>query len=366
MIKLFTTNISDQAVSNVSSVLSSSMLSEGKLVAKFEDKISHDMGLKNPVALNSGTSALHLSLVLAKVRPGDEVILPAQTFIATGLAVLYTGATPIFVDIDYKTGNIDVESIRRNITSKTRAIIVVHWGGLPCDMDEIISIAKYHSIPVIEDAAHALGAEYKGRQIGSISEYTCFSFQAIKHVSTGDGGAIAFKSKESSDHAKSLRWFGIDRKNTAISLLGERDYDISEVGYKYHMNDYSAALGVANLEGYKDRLKWLREINYKYRNEFSSIDGVSLMLSPDDRRSACWLFGMHVQQRDDFIKALASRGVAASVIHQRIDRNKVFGGLTKDLVSQELFDETQIHIPIHSGLTGDQVEKVISSVKQGW
>jgi perosamine synthetase len=185
------------------------MLSEGRLVKEFEEKLEKELGLKNPIAVNSGTSALHLAIVLAGIGPGDEVILPAQTFIATGLVIAQEKAVPVFADIQYKTGNIDPNKIEEKITKKTKAILVVHWGGTPCDMDEIHTIAKKHKLVVIEDAAHALGATYKKRPIGSISDFTCFSFQAIKHLTTGDGGAVCVKDpkKGANCFSQKMVWY---------------------------------------------------------------------------------------------------------------------------------------------------------------
>lgn len=224
-IGFFHTYVSPDAHIGINQVLNSTMLSEGKLVAKFESELAKTLNINNVVALNSGTSALHLALVLAGIGEGDEVILPAQTFIASGLAVRYVGATPIFADIQYQTGNIDPSSIRDKITQKTKAIMVVHWGGYPCDMTEIGEIAAKYGIPVIEDAAHALGAVYKDSPIGAISELTCFSFQAIKHLTTGDGGGLAIANEAMVSVAKKLRWFGIDRAASPMSELGERIYD---------------------------------------------------------------------------------------------------------------------------------------------
>ncbi len=366
MIPIFNTFISPKAGKLVSSVLNSSYLSEGKLVSDFESQLSEQLGLLHPVALNSGTSALHLALILAGVKPGDEVILPAQTFIATGLAIKYMGAIPVFADIDYMTGNISVDSIKSKLSERTSAIVIVHWAGLPCDMDEIIRIGKENSVPIVEDAAHALGASYKQTPIGAISDFTCFSFQAIKHLTTGDGGAVACKNEAFVDTAKKIRWFGIDRGNSPMSLLGERVYNAIEIGYKYHMNDYSAALGIANLENFKDRQARLSYIANYYGEHLSNIPGLTLWDRPSDRSSANWLYGMHVEKRDDFVRAMKSRNITASVVHQRIDRNVILGGFQAGLVNQEKFDATQIHIPIHSAVSDIDMHHIVSSIKEGW
>ena len=360
------TTISEQAVANAVATLRSGLISEGKQVKRFEEELTARLGIVRPVALNSGTTALHLALVLAGVRAGDQVIIPPQTFIATGMAVLMQGAVPVFADIQYETGNIDPNSIRKKITRRTKAIIPVHWAGYPCDLDEISEIARAENLAVIEDAAHALGATYHGESIGAISRFTCFSFQAIKHLTTGDGGALCCLRPEDEKRARIRRWFCIDRDNSTPSFLGERVYDADEVGYKYHLNDLGAAIGLGNLEEFPKALGRLREISSRYRREFTTVPGITLLESKDDRVSACWLFTLLAERRDDFLRALQGRGVPASVLHQRIDRNSVFGGLRKDLPNIAWFNDHQASVPLHAGLSDDEVETVIGAVKAGW
>lgn len=366
MIPVYTTYIHPSSKDIVSETISSTYISEGKKVKEFEEQLKTKLGIINPIALNSGTTALHLAMVLAGIKEGDEVICPAQTFVASALVVVQQGAKPVFADIKYETGNIDPESVRQKITGRTKAIICVHWAGMPCDMDELHAIAKEHNLLVVEDAAHAPGATYKGRFVGSMSDYTCFSFQAIKHVTTGDGGAIACLDPEKANEALTRRWFGIDRTQAIPSILGERQYDISLLGFKYHLNDYGAALGLANMTDITERLKWLREKAAHYRRALKDVPGIQLWDSPEDRESAWWLFGVHVQDRINFIEALAGRGVTASVVHQRIDRNSIFGGVDESLVNQKRFDDTQVHIPLHSCMSDEQVEIVIDAIKKGW
>ena len=365
-IPIFNTYIHPSAADKISAVLASTFLSEGKLVKEFEATLSHELGLLQPVTLNSGTSALHLAVILAGVQPGDEVICPAQTFVATGSTILQEKATPVFADIQYETGNICPKSIENKITERTRAIIVVHWGGYPCDLDEIHRLARKYNLMVIEDAAHAIGAAYQGKPIGAISDFTCFSFQAIKHITTGDGGALCCLTDDRARQAVVRRWLGIDRANAQPSVLGERQYDITQVGYKYHLNDYAAALGLANLTGFKERLKQRRRYAEMYAAGLSQVPGIRLFETRSDRQSAYWLYGFHVERRPDFIRALKGRGVTTSVIHQRIDRNSVFGGVHSDLVNQARFDQTQIHIPMHDALTDKQVNYIIDAIKKGW
>jgi perosamine synthetase len=365
-VPIFSTYIHPKADAAVMEVLNSTFISEGNVVREFELQLSEQLGLLNPVTVNSGTSALHLALVLAGVSEGDEVIIPAQTFVATGLVVLQQKAVPVFADIDYLTGNISPESFKSKITGKTKAVIPVHWGGYPCEMDAISQIAKLNNIVVIEDAAHALGALFNGRKVGGISDFTCFSFQAIKHLTTGDGGAIACLHSEDAREALIRRWFGIDRLNSRSSSLGERQYDIQSVGFKYHLNDYAAALGLANLEGFIQRLGRRIEFAKMYTESLSNISGIELFRYTANNQSAYWLYGFHVERRDEFIASLKAKGIAASVVHQRIDRNSVFGGLRNDLPNQEKFDSTQIHIPIHDHLNVEKIRYIIECIKNGW
>ena len=365
-ISLFATFVHASAQQRVGEVLTSTFLSEGKLVKEFEVRLSTDLGLLHPAALNSGTSALHLAMEVAGIGSGDEVILAPQTFIASALTVMQTGATPIFADIQYETGNIDPTDIEHRITARTKAIMAVHWGGYPCDLAEIQAIADRHGLVVIEDAAHAPGATYRGRAIGSISDYTCFSFQAIKHITTGDGGALCARDPEKAHEVFRRRWFGIDRTSSPVSELGEREYDLTDVGYKYHLSDFAAALGLANLEGFGERMLRRRALVRRYQNGLQNVTGLTHFVHQPNRESAHWLFGFHVADRLQFIRRLKASGIAASVVHDGIDHNSLFGGKRMELTQQRRFDQTQIHIPLHDKLTSEQVDYIVHIIRQGW
>jgi len=364
-IDFFHTHISKNAQKYVVDVLNSTLLSEGQVVQEFENQLEKKLSLNHVVTVNSGTTALHLALILAGIKDGDEVIIPSQTFVATGLSVLMVKATPVFADIDYATGNISISDIRAKITHKTKAIIPVHWAGYPCDMDEILKIASEFDLKIIEDAAHALGANYKNKPIGSISDFTCFSFQAIKHITTGDGGAITCKNPQSYNEARKLRWFGIDRANSPMSNLGEREYDLDMIGYKYHMNNFSAALGSANLEDLNHIINARTNIANTYTNAFSNFSGIELLDYKPENKCAWWLYTFKVEQREQFIQKLKSKGIPSSVVHIGIHKNIVFKN-KHILENQNLFDKNQISIPLHSALSEDMVEHIIKSIKEGW
>jgi perosamine synthetase len=324
------------------------------------------VGAPHAVAVNSCTSALHLALAIAGVGPRDEVITTAQTFAATAHVVLAQGATPVFADVQYGTGNIDPSDIERRVTPRTKAVLPVHWAGYPCDMDEIQAIAARHGLAVIEDAAHALGASYRSRPIGSLSRFTCFSFQAIKHFTPGDGGMLCVPDEPDYWAAARRRWFGIDRVHRKPALLGEPEWNITEIGYKYHMNDLAAAMGLGNLEDLDLILTRRAEIAARYRRELGGVPGVTLLESRPDRQSANWLFTIHVERRDDFVRMMQSKEIEVSVVHLRIDRNDIFGGERKDLPALARFTESCISIPVHCALSDDDVGRIVDAVKGGW
>lgn len=363
--EFFHTSVSAEAIDRATEVLASGWLSEGKVVKEFEDQLGRVLGVSHPVAVNSGTAALHLALAVCGVGPGDEVIVPAQTFVASGLVVLMQGAKVIFGDIDPRTGNLSCESVASKVSPRTKVIMPVDWAGYPCDLDEIVALAERHGATVVEDAAHALGATYRDRPIGSVSHITAFSFQAIKPLTTGDGGAVCALDPAKAEEARARRWFGIDRARSRPSILGEREYELATIGYKYHLNDLAAAVGLGNLEDFERRLARRRSIGGRYRAVFARVPGIELLAHASDRTHAYWLFTMLTERREDLIRALASRGVPASVVHLRIDRQPVFGGMA-DLPGQAEFDARQLSIPVHEGLSDEDVETVIEAIKAGW
>jgi perosamine synthetase len=364
-ISFFETVISPQAIALAAETLRSAWVNQGPRVAEFEGVLAREHGLSHPVALNSGTSALHLALALAGVGAGDEVVLPPQTFIATGQVVLMQKATPVFADIDPLTGNMSAVSLEAVLSERTKAIVAVHWGGYPCDLDALGQVAARHKVVLIEDAAQAMGASYRGRSVGSLSRFTCFSFQATKHVTCGDGGALCCAEDADADEARRRRWFGIDRKQPP-SELGDRDDDIDAVGYKYHMNDLAAAVGLGNLAGFRERLARRRAIAGEYRRALGGVQGLTLLRSDDGHESASWLFTVLVERRAAFVRALKGRGIPTSVVNRRIDRYRVFGGTQAALTGQRRFDEQQISLPLHSSLSENEVQQVIAGVRAGW
>lgn len=354
--------VSERSRQLVNHVLSSCWLSEGEMVPRFERALSEMFGVPHPVAMNSGTAALRIALDLAGVGDGHEVIVPAQTFAATAMVVKQCGARPVFADIDPHTGNMDANDMRERATWRTSAIIPVHYGGLPCDLDEINAFADDSGLVVIEDAAHALGATYKGKSIGAISPFTAFSFQAIKMLTTGDGGALCCLDEEDEATARRLRWFGMDR-NAPMNDLGVRDCAIDEVGYKCHMNNIAAAIGLGNLETIHERIAIRRVVGDLYRRELGNVPGITLLRVGNDREHAYWMFTMLVEKRAAFMVMMAAQDLPVSVVHTRIDAHPIFGGKRADLPGQDYFDRHQISLPTYDY---DLACEIIEAVKGGW
>lgn len=365
-IVMFSPYLSKNAISYVEEIMKSRWIGQGQKVNDFENLFKSIFNIPFPVAVNNVSSAIKIALDIAEVNPGDEVITTAQTCTWTNHPILEQYAKPVFADIQYETGNINPNDIEKRITKKTRAIIIAHWAGYPCDMDEISEIAEKRNLPVIEDASDAIGAKYKNKAIGAISDFTCFSFQAVKQITAGEGGILTLLNKKDFESAVRRRWYGIDRVNRKSTIEGYYDFDVNERGYGYHMTNINAAIGLANLEEYKKINSRRKEIVKKYREAFQKINGITLPESKNDRGSANELFTMHVKNRKKFCKMMASKGIETSIVHMRNDAYSIFEGLRKDLPSLDRFSKTNISIPLHNNLTDDDVDFIISAIKKGW
>jgi perosamine synthetase len=363
-IPVFYPFIPEEAIEAVGGVLRSRYVGQGPKVEEFEKSLGEAIGNPLVASVNSGTSALRLALAIIGVGPGDEVITPAQTSQATNMPILEQLAKPVFADVRYESCTLDPEDIAHRITKKTKAIICVDFGGYPSDLDEIKKVARESGVPLIEDAAHALGAEYHGKKVGGLCDFTVFSFQAVKHITTGDGGAIAVLDKKQFDEAVRRRWYGIDRASRKFSYLGiDPSFDITEVGFKYHMNDIAAAMGLVQLNHLDEVLARREEISSRYREELSPLHGIELFESKSDRRSSNWVFAVHCKNRLGFAKKMWENGVEVSVVNWRNDKYTVFGGLRKDLPNTDRIYRDYLALPLHCKLTDDQVDKVVRAVK---
>ena len=366
-IVLFYPHVSQLAKEAVMHTLNSRWIGQGPKAKLFEDRFSDKFASKFPaIAVGSGTDALHLSYILADLKPGDEVIVPIFTCTATNIPFLYMGVKIIFADIQPHTMNIDPNHVRKLMNKNVKAIICVHYGGLPCDMDELQVIADEWNVTIIEDAAHAPGAKYKGLSIGSISDFTMFSFQAIKHITTGDGGMLIMKNKGLVDKAKRIRWFGIDRK---AKQEGIWQNDITEIGYKYQMTDIAAAMGIASLEEF-DEVSSLRKKLFKIYNE-ELLDCERLKIVGNgfvDREHAAWLFTVIVKDRYRLQKKLRENNIESNQVHFRNDRYSIFNDFTigKVFPNMDKLEDEYLVLPLHTMMNEDDVRRVCSVIKSGW
>ena len=366
-IVLFYPHVSEKAKKSVMETLDSRWIGQGPKVKLFEENFSKKFGSNSPaIAVGSGTDALHLSYMLAGLKPGDEVIAPVFTCTATNIPFLYMGVKIKFADIDVDTMNIDTNHVRQLMTSKVKAIVCVHYGGLPCDMDELKSIADEWGIPIIEDAAHAVGAKYKGVDIGSISDFTMFSFQAIKHITTGDGGMVVIKDKELVDKAERLRWFGIDRK---AKQAGIWENDITEIGYKYQMTDIAAAMGIVSLAEFDEQSKLRKTLFRTYSEELANCDRLRVVGNGfTDREHAAWLFTVIVEDRYKLQEKLRDNKIESNQVHFRNDRYSIFKEFTdgKKFPNMDKVEDDYLVLPLHTKMTVKDVRKVCSVIKSGW
>jgi len=362
-IVMFYPYVPEQAIQAVASKLRERWIGQGPEVDKVEEKFSKKFNIPYSVTLNSGTSALHMALTLSNINPGDEVITTPMTCTATNIPILYRNAKPVFADIQPDTLNIDPKSIREKITKKTKAILAVHWAGYPCDMDEINQIAKEYNLKVIEDAAHALGATYHGKNIGAIGDFTCFSFQAIKQITSVDGGMLTIKDLEIYKRAKILRWYGIDREFKGDLFW---KYQIIEPGYKYHMNDVTATMLNVQLDHFEKVMEKRRQIVNRYLRELKDVPGLTLLKRQDDRQSGDWLFTILVERRKDFMKKLKENNIESSQVHVRNDICPIFGGKRQNLPVMNYLEDKYVSLPLHPHLSYEEVNRVIDVIKEGW
>ena len=366
-IVMFYPHVSQLAKKAVMEVLDTRWIGQGPKVKLFEERFSKKFASRLPaIAVGSGTDALHLSYILAGLKPGDEVIAPVFTCTATNIPFLYMGIKILFADIDRNTMNIDVNHVDQLMNKNVKAIVCVHYGGLPCEMDELEIIANKWNIPIIEDAAHAVGAKYKGLTIGSISDFTMFSFQAIKHITTGDGGMLIVKNKELIDKAERVRWFGIDRK---AKQAGIWENDITEIGYKYQMTDIAAAMGISSLQEFDEVSALRKKLFQVYSAELAGYDRVQIVGNEfTDREHAAWLFTIIVEDRFRLQEKLRENKIESNQVHFRNDRYSIFNDFTrgKEFPNMDLIEDKYLVLPLHTMMNENDVRRICSIIKSGW
>jgi dTDP-4-amino-4,6-dideoxygalactose transaminase len=343
-------------------VLYSGYIGEGEEVRSFESELAAHVGTTRILTTNAATSALHLAYHMAvDGAPDAEIITTPITCSATNTPIVHSGARIVWADVDPISGSIDPAEIEALITPRTRAIVMVHWGGNPCDIARISRIGETHGIKIIEDAAHAFGSTYQGLPIGRHSDFVVFSFQAIKHVTSVDGGAIICKDPKHYERARLLRWYGIDRTSHQATDM-RCELDIEEAGYKFHMNNVSAAIGRENLKHARSIIERHRDNARFYDAAFRGAGAVRIVEGNPDGTSAAWLYTIHVANRDELMRQLLAMGIGASKVHARNDRHSAFASARRDLPNADSFDRTHLCIPVGWWLSHADRERVAEAV----
>ncbi|SHO53577.1 dTDP-4-amino-4,6-dideoxygalactose transaminase [Desulfopila aestuarii DSM 18488] len=345
--------------------LFSGYIGQGGKVDKFEKELFGYIGNRYILSLNSGTSGLRLALRLAHVGPGDEVITTPMTCTATNMAIIDSGAKIIWADVHPVNGNIDANDIKRKISKRTKAIMIVHWGGYPCDIEPIKEIATKAGIKVIEDASHAMGASYNGIKIGNHTDYVVFSLQAVKHITTVDGGILCCQRASDYERGKRLRWFGIDRKLKDANFRHECEQDIIECGYKFHMNDICATIGIEQLK-YVDKIVQQSCSNAEfYTNELKKIDKIALIPQLENRKGSYLFYTLHISANIiDFSNYMFSKGIMVSQVHSRNDRFTCFKPFCNgQLPGVDEFTRSMICIPSGWWITNESRIKIVNEIK---
>jgi perosamine synthetase len=366
--------VGEEEIRAVVETLRSGWLTTGVRVKCFEEEFSCYVGSRHSVAVNSCTAALHLALEAVGVGEGDEVIVPTMTFTATAEVVLYLKAKPVLVDCLPDTLNIDPAAIERAITARTKAIIPVHFGGHPCDMESIIEIARRHRIYVVEDAAHALPAKYRGRTIGTIGDITCFSFYATKTITTGEGGMVTTDNAEWAARMRMMSLHGISHDAwNRYAKEGSWYYEVVSPGFKYNLTDIAAAIGLAQLKKCDTFAGVRKKIAAIYNEAFAELPEIQIPTCQANLEHAWHLYVIQLQldrlkaDRDQFIEALKERGIGTSVhfipLHLHPFYRENFGYVPADFSNATEAYQRILSLPIYPGMTEANIEYVIKSVK---
>jgi dTDP-4-amino-4,6-dideoxygalactose transaminase len=377
-IPLFKVFMSDTAGEEVAKILNSGYIGQGPKVDEFENKLMDFFGRDYVLTLNSGTSGLHLALRLLKnktqtwpgLEDGDEVLATSLTCTASNFPILANNLNIKWVDIDPETLNMDLDDLARKITPKTKVIMLVHWGGYPNDLDRIKQIQDkcfemYGFRPaVIEDGAHSFGSKYKGKYLGNHGNIVMYSFQAIKHITSIDGGLLILPHKELYNRGKLLRWYGIDRDSNRKDFRCEAD--IEEWGYKFHMNDVCATVGMENLKHVND-IVGRHQSNAKFYDEnLQNINGLTTLTRHEGFESASWIYSMLVDDRDGFYKWMKECKIVASQVHERNDKHTCVLDYKTQLPQLDRTIGKVVSIPVGWWVNDENREYIVDCIKKGW
>lgn len=342
------------ALTEIEKVIDSGYINEGTTVSQLRENLSNILGVKNLVMTNSCTSALTLALKISGVGPETEVVTTPMTCIATNTPIINLGAKIVWADITCSEGNIDFKDVEKKLTKNTKAIVYVDWGGTPAQLEEIQKLGKFYNIPVIQDAAHAFGAQWENLPISNFADFTCYSFQAIKHLSTGDGGALVANKSIYDELARKLKWFGYDRdevKDKSGEWKGQRwDADIKEgeIGYKFNMNNIAAAIGLSQLNHIDKILMAHRHNAFVYTEIFKESHYIEPLVVPQKATSSYWVFTCLISElvdRDLLLYKLNIEGIGAGLVHLPNDEYTAFSKFKSELPQTRRFQQIQISLP---------------------
>ncbi|MFN0315997.1 MAG: DegT/DnrJ/EryC1/StrS family aminotransferase [Burkholderiales bacterium] len=367
--------IEQEEIDQVIAVMKSGWLGTGPRVAEFERSFAAYKGVPSAIAVNSCTAALHLSLLAANIRPGDEVITTPLTFCATVNAIIHAGATPILADIDPLTMNIDPKEVARKITKKTRALLPVHFAGRPCAMDEICEMSASHNLTIIEDCAHAVEAEYKGRKVGTLGDFGCFSFYVTKNMTTGEGGMVLARNAENAASVKVLGLHGMSKDAwKRFSDEGYKHYQVVDCGFKYNMMDLQAVIGISQLRRIEKYWQRRQEIWRQYDEAFEMLPlGIPAALDPGNRHGH-HLYTILVDEartgisRDAFLDAMTAHNIGVGVHYLSIPEHpyyrRAFGWNPEDYPHAMRIGRQTVSLPLSAKLTDADVQDVVAAVAQ--
>ena len=358
-IKFSIPNISNNDIKLVGKILRSGWLTHGKYSLLFEEKFKKFTKTKYAVSVSSCTAGLHLSCLASNFKKGDEVIVPALTHTATAHAVEYTGATAVFADVEFPSGNINLNEIKKKITKKTKGIIIVHMAGYPCDVKKISDFCKKKKIVLLEDCAHALGTFFQRKHVGNYGISGSFSFYPTKQITTGEGGMIVTNSKKFYKKIKKLKAFGIDKDIKDRKKQG--DYDVKSLGFNYRMTDFQAALGYRQLINYKKNLEKRHKIGKRYIKNFSKTNQIQYI--PYSKNNSFFVFQIFCKNRDKLLKELKNKKIGVSVHYANplpimTYYKKKYKLNIKNYSNSNLYAKTNISLPIYPKLSNKNIEYI--------
>ena len=369
-VPLFRPQLGKEELKNLAEVFKTGWVGAGPMTQELEKQFAKSIGVNYAAGVTSCTAALHIALQALGIKEGDEVIVPAITVVSTPYAALYNGATPVFADVEEDSLCLDPKDFQRKITSRTKAVIPVHLGGHSADMDAILKIAKKHNIYVVEDCANAQGALYKGKPVGSFGDIGCFSFEAKKNMTTGDGGMLTTNDEKLAAKLKALRWYGSYNdtwKRFAGNAKYSWHYDVSELGWKYNMNDIMAAIGLAQFKKLPKVLKAKDKLRTKYNKALKGISWLEISKDRPYTKSGWWLYVIRVKNglRDKFVEYMAENGITTSVHFPPVYQHSYFKkiGVTGHCPVSEKVAKEIVSLPLFGSMNKKEFDYVVKTVK---